>query len=125
MSYDLTNFQVGDEFEGSPSELSVIISAILAEGGSFRSAGKSITIDSLPNREIKKVKELKAEIETIEELKVEIKKVEEPVAEIKTEVVEMLKSEPVEEVKIEPKKFVSKPTGRPRRQAITPKPADS
>lgn len=49
--YDLTNFQVGDEFETSPHELGVIISAILAEGGTFSYEGNSVTIKSLPNRQ--------------------------------------------------------------------------
>lgn len=50
MSFDLTNFQVGDEFEKSPYETGRIISAILAEEGSFDYVGSSIIITSLPNR---------------------------------------------------------------------------
>lgn len=51
--FDLSDYQVGDEFEGSPSELGRFISAILAEGGTFNYEGRSVTITSFPNREKK------------------------------------------------------------------------
>ncbi len=49
--YDLTGFQVGDEFALSPSELGRVISAILAVGGTFVYEGETVTITHLPVKE--------------------------------------------------------------------------
>jgi len=50
MAFDLSAYQEGDEFEGSPGYLGKVISAILAEGGTLDYEGSSVIITSLPNR---------------------------------------------------------------------------
>lgn len=101
--YDLTNYRVGDEFEDSPNILSQIISAVLAEGGTFDLDGGSLVITSLPNRK-EKPKEV-VEVVTVEAPK--------PVEQEVVEAVEVVEEEPVkaepaaqevvpEPVKVEP-----------------------
>lgn len=118
MSFDLTNFQVGDEFETSPHELGIVISAILAEGGSFSYEGNSVIIKSLPNRQVVEVPEYNFSIPEVEP---------EPVVEVSLEpVVEEVDPEPVVEVSIETaveeavaEEAKPKVTGRPRKKVET------
>lgn len=109
MFYDLTDHQVGDEFEASPSELSRIISAILAESGTFTLTGKTLTITSLPNR--KKVSDPPIDLANPDTLEPEPFPEPESVPE----------PEPVPEPTPEPEKPIyvpkpkTKPTGRPKK----------
>lgn len=99
---DISDFQVGDEFVLSPHELGRVISAVLAEGGSFDLDGGSVTITSLPNRRPVK-KETVTEVKTVEPKKEEVKTVEPKQEEVK------------KEAALEAVKPAPKPTGRPRK----------
>lgn len=136
MSFDLSDYEVGDEFETSPHELGRVISAILAEEGTFLYEGNSITITSLPKRKpVAKTPELVVEEVIVkapepvkeEPVKEEPKPVEEPVKEApksveKEAVKETPKPVEKEAVKEEPKPVIKstytpKPTGRPNKTA--------
>lgn len=108
MSFDLSEFRVGDEFETSPYELSRIISAILAEGGSFLYEGNSIIITALPKG--------RPTMEHVKEaIAIQAKNIPEPKEEEEV-VVEAPK--PVVEADPEPDPEIAialKPKGRPRK----------
>lgn len=112
MSFDLTNFQVGDEFETSPHELGRIISAILAEEGSFSYEGNSIIITSLPKR---KTAEPEYVFETPKPIEKKADVIASPkVEEVKEEVVVKAPKQIVEETDSETA-LSPKPKGRPRK----------
>lgn len=85
--YNIDDFVVGDEFDASPSELSQIISAILAEGGSFDYEGTSVTITSLPNRKVV-LEVVEEDTPEVEEVVPEIEEVVPKVEEVAPEVAE-------------------------------------
>lgn len=121
--YDLAQFQVGDEFEDSPHVLGQIISAVLAEGGTFDMDGGSVVITSLPNRKpIKVVPEFgdKEEwIKIVEALpKEEIKSIDkvEVVKVVPIDKEEVVKAAPVDKEEIV--KVAPKTVGRPKAPTI-------
>jgi hypothetical protein len=102
--FDISQYEVGDEFEGSPNELSRFISAILAEEGSFSYEGTSVIIESLPKRKPVEnksyVKEAAKDITNIVE--------EEAVYEPITEYVEPVKKETEAKSPGRPRKTLAK-----------------
>jgi hypothetical protein len=126
--FDLTDFEVGDEFEGSAIELNKVVGAILAKGGSFNYEGKSIIITSLPKPKVEVAPVTETIIEVAEEPVAEEPVAEEPVAEepVAEEPVveEPVAEEPVAEEPVEDTEHVTnfhveepapKPKGRPRK----------
>lgn len=116
--YDISDFEVGDEIETSPNELSQIISAISAIGGRVRIDGASLFITYLPGwtppeegpifeyPSFEELESIEPEIEeVVEEVKVEVSKAEEPKVEVSK----------AAELKEEVKATVVKPKGRPRK----------
>lgn len=125
MLFDLSNYQVGDEFETSPHELSQIISAILAEEGSFDYIGESVIIKSLPKRvalaphvavpEAAPETSLPVTVENTDTLPIEIWEDEggknEPQKPVTEKPVEKVAEKPAVEVTVNPKS-----PGRPRKK---------